>query len=226
MLAAVLLIALLLVATPAKHIAEGEKAMVALEYETAAYELMLAATDPTATEAQRVHAHLRAGVAHRILGRDTDARVNFRYVLLRAPSTTLDETTSPKVRLFFESVRQEIDAERAAQDTSAANAIANAQANALTSPQTNAPSNAPASESAGMSASSLAGAVVVALGVVTLIGGAGGVAYAETSLADGSRAGGERTSLRTMGQWSVASAGVGALVAAGGAALFIAGAAP
>ena len=180
MLEAVLLFALMLVATPAQHIAEGEKAMGALEYETAAYELMLAATDPSATEKERVHAHLRAGIAHRILGRDTDARANFRYVLLRAPSTTLDAATSPKVRLFFESVRQEIDAEHAAQSANAsasAAAVATARGNA----EPGATSSAPPS---GMSAGALAGVVVVVLGVAALVGGAGGVAYAESSLGD------------------------------------------
>jgi hypothetical protein len=208
-----LLLALWMMASPAQHIADGEKAMAALEYETAAYELMLAATDPKATEAQRVHAHLRAGIAHRILGRDTDARVNFRYVLLRAPTTTLDESTSPKVRLFFESVRQEIDAERASAPV--AQPVVEAAA---------APPAEPARE--GMSAGAMAGAAVAALGVVTLVGGAGGLVFAENALSDPSRAGAERTSLRTIGQTATVGVGVGALVAAAGAALFLVGDAP
>lgn len=74
---------------------------------------MLAATDPAATDDEKLRAHLLAGIAHRVLGKDLDARVSFRYVLLHAPATTLPADSPPKVALFFESIRQELEAERA-----------------------------------------------------------------------------------------------------------------
>lgn len=90
----------------------GEKALAELEYEQAAEDLMRAASAADATPAQRHQAHLKAGIANRILGRDVDARLNFRAVLLAAPDTQLPEGTPPKVLSFFESVRQEVLLER------------------------------------------------------------------------------------------------------------------
>lgn len=88
--------------------------MADLEYEAAAEDLMRAAAAADATDEQRLQAHLLAGIANRILGRDVDARLNFRSVLLAAPQTRLPEGTSPKVLSFFETVRQEVELERRA----------------------------------------------------------------------------------------------------------------
>ena len=103
--------------TAGELIARGEKLFADLEYDAAAAELMRAAAAPDASAAQRVHAHLLAGVANRVAGRDAEARLNFRNVLFAAPSPRLPEGTSPKVGSFFEAVRQEVDAERAAGKT-------------------------------------------------------------------------------------------------------------
>lgn len=209
--ARVLLLAALVVAvaptvaptvTPAQHLARGEQALASLDYEIAAEELMRAATAPEASEAEKLRANLLAGLAHRILGRDLEARINFRYVLLRAPDTRLAADTPPKVALFFESVRQEIDAERAARPDLAVES---------------APSTPPTPPSEpGPSAFMLAGTVAGGAGVLALLGGVGGIAYAETSLADPARPGAERSSLRTVGQVSAAGAAAGALLAVAG----------
>jgi hypothetical protein len=103
--------------TAVELLARGEKLLADLEYDAAAAELMRAAAAPDATDAQRVRAHLLAGVANRVAGRDADARLNFRNVLFAAPGTRLPEGTSPKVASFFEAVRQEVEAERAAGKT-------------------------------------------------------------------------------------------------------------
>jgi hypothetical protein len=113
-----LLLAALLLAAPepaAELLARGESLLEDLEYDLAAEELMRAAAARDATPAQRTRAHLLAGIANRIAGRDVDARLSFRNVLLAAPDTELPENTSPKVRAFFEAVRQEVAAERAAE---------------------------------------------------------------------------------------------------------------
>lgn len=105
--------------TAAELLARGEKLLAELEYDAAAAELMRAAAAPDANEAERLKAHLLAGIANRVAGRDTEARLNFRNVLLAAPDTHLPEATSPKVLSFFEAVRQEVDAERASRPNAA-----------------------------------------------------------------------------------------------------------
>lgn len=199
LLAAAIIAAAAPIVTPAQHLARGERALADLEYEVAAEELMRAATSPQASDAEKLRANLLAGIAHRILGRDLEARINFRYVLLRAPDSKLDEGSPPKVSLFFESVRQEVEAERPA-------------ATPPPTPTSSPPPPAPP-PAAGPAPGVIAGAVVGAGGVVVLLGGAGGLAFAETSLADPGRPGADRTSLRTVGQLSAAGAGAGALLA-------------
>lgn len=190
--------------TPGDLLAASEAAMAALEYELAADQAMLAATAPGASDEEKVRANVLAGVAHRILGRDLEARINFRYVLLRAPGTRLAPDTPPKVALFFESVRQEVEAERAAQASA-------------TAPEPPHPASAPAAPSGLL----IAGAVTGGAGALLLLGGAGGLALAETSLADPAKPSGERTSLRTLGQLSVAVGGAGVLLAGAGAVLLV-----
>ncbi|MBI1946010.1 MAG: hypothetical protein HYS27_09955 [Deltaproteobacteria bacterium] len=189
--------------TPAQHLARGEAAMAALDYEIAADELMRAATAPEASDDEKLRANLLAGIAHRILGRDLEARINFRYVLLRAPETTLDADAPPKVALFFASVRQEVEAERAA------------QAPALPRPEA-LPAPVPPAQQDGPSTAVVAGAVVAGAGAVVLVGGAGGLAYAESALADPTRPGAERGALRAVGQVSAVGAGAGVLLAIAG----------
>jgi hypothetical protein len=109
-----LLCSALLSASPSatELLSRGDALLADLEYEEAAEELMRAASAPDATEDQRMEAHLKAGIAHRIVGRDVEARLNFRTVLLARPDTRLPPGTSPKVLTFFESVREEVVLER------------------------------------------------------------------------------------------------------------------
>ena len=76
-----------------------------------------------------VQANLLAGIANRISGHDVEARVNFRYVLLRKPDWQLDEQTPPKVALFFAGIRQELIAEKSANGPNPATATRDALMN-------------------------------------------------------------------------------------------------
>jgi hypothetical protein len=97
----------------AERIAKGEALMEALDYEEAAEELMIALGDPRASDEELIRANLLAGVANRVLDRNVEARLNFHYVLTRAPSTALPPDTAPKIATFFELVRREVEAEQA-----------------------------------------------------------------------------------------------------------------
>jgi len=99
---------LMLSASPETHLTAGRDAYEALEYEAASFEFMSVTIDPAATEDQRLQAHLGAGMANRIIGRDTDARLNFLYVLKRRPDHALPADAPPKVLFLFEAVRQEV----------------------------------------------------------------------------------------------------------------------
>ena len=108
--------------TPAEHIDRGMRALEMLDYDVAAFELSVAATDPSADDAQRIQAHLYAGIAQRVLGNDTEARLHFIYVLRHAPSTELPAAQPPKIQMFWELVRSELslDAHRDAASPSTA----------------------------------------------------------------------------------------------------------
>ena len=97
---------------------EYEKAQVAfddMEYTMASTILMTIITSPTATEVQRRQAHLLNGRVLRIMGKDVEARLSFIYVLKHDPSIALPDDAAPKVKSFYELVRQEVLATTAAQ---------------------------------------------------------------------------------------------------------------
>jgi hypothetical protein len=209
------LIALIAVnVTPAERIAHGQQLLNELEYEQAADELTQAAVDPAATEEERIRANLLAGIAHRVIGRDVEARSNFRYVLLRSPGWQLGDDTPPKVRLFFETVRQELLAERA--PPTQQDPPPTAAPPATTTPVADAP----------MAGATIAGGALTAAGALAVVVGAGGLLFAETALADPTRLGGDRTDLRNVGKWSAGGAVAGVVVAGAGAALFLVGGSP
>jgi hypothetical protein len=108
----------------AQRIAKGESELHSLDYEAAADDLLAAAADESATDDERLQANLLGGIANRIVGREVEARLNFRYVLLRHPETQLPPDTPPKVTGFFALVKQEIAAERATTTTPASPAPA------------------------------------------------------------------------------------------------------
>lgn len=97
----------------AERITRAETALESLDFEEAASELMVALGDARATEEELLHATLLAGITNRVLDRNVEARMNFHYVLTRAPDTKLAPDTSPKIGTFFELVRREVKAENA-----------------------------------------------------------------------------------------------------------------
>lgn len=91
-----------------QRLANAQAELEELEYEQAAYELSVALSDPRMTDDQRFRANLMAGIANRIIGRDVDARLNFLYVLRRDPDVKLPASAPPKIRTFFDLVREEV----------------------------------------------------------------------------------------------------------------------
>lgn len=98
--------------TAAERIARGKEALQNLEYEAAAEELTIVAVQKEATTEERVEANLYAGIAHRVLGRDVDAKLNFVYVLTHAPQTELPAGTPPKIQNFYDLIRFELEQNR------------------------------------------------------------------------------------------------------------------
>lgn len=84
-----------------------------LDYDRAADLWLEVIGNPDTTDALRFEANLQAGAIERIRGNDTEARFHFQYVLRKDPDFRLPDETPPKVRNFFELVRQEVKAERA-----------------------------------------------------------------------------------------------------------------
>jgi hypothetical protein len=66
---------------------------------------------PDITPEQRLFASVRAGTIERIRGRNLEARIHFQYVLKKAPDHQLPAGTEPKIKDFFELVRQEVKEE-------------------------------------------------------------------------------------------------------------------
>jgi hypothetical protein len=86
--------------------AEGD-----LDYDRAADLWLEVIGNPETSDTLRFEANLSAGAIERIRGNDTEARFHFQYVLRQDPEFRLPDDTPPKVRNFFELVRQEVKAE-------------------------------------------------------------------------------------------------------------------
>ena len=99
------------------RIDRGKAALENLDYDAAADEFTFAAVHKDATLEERVQANLYAGIAHRILGRDVDAKLNFVFVLKQAPETQLPPGTQPKISNFYDLIRLEIAPNKPATST-------------------------------------------------------------------------------------------------------------
>jgi hypothetical protein len=191
-------------ASAAARIAKGNAALEALEFDEAADILMQVVVDPNATDDERFEANLLAGTAHRILGHDDEARLCFRYVILKRPAFRMNPAKSPKVVQFFDLVRQEVEAENAA----------HAGMNQERPTSTNPPVVAADAESG-----SVLPAVLVGGGALTLVAGAALVAFAEVSLGEPHTAEAQESLVWT-GRGGLIVASAGAIAAAGGVALW------
>jgi hypothetical protein len=98
--------------TASQRLDHAQAMIDALDYAEAADEAGFVISDPSASQAERLKANIIAGSANRIIGRDTDARLNFRYVLATDPAFSLPPSTPPKVLNYFELVRQELRSEQ------------------------------------------------------------------------------------------------------------------
>jgi hypothetical protein len=198
--------------TATELLVRGEQALADLEYDLAAEELMRAATAPDATDAQRLRAHLLAGTANRVAGKDVDAQINFRYVLSRAPETQLPANSPPKVLSFFEAVRQDL----LAQNEAARQAAAQQALQAHGEPERR-DGGAPADDVSPAPPSGFPLAWVVAGSGAALAVIAGGTLGAvEIYLADASAPGDARGTAQMIGMGATGVLAVGTVAAAGG----------
>ena len=108
MLFAVAAAAALISATPAALLETARNAERELEYQQAKAALVELFAAPGVTEEELIQGHLLAGGIERVLENDTEARLHFLYVLRRRPDHALAESQPPKVRNFFELVREEV----------------------------------------------------------------------------------------------------------------------
>lgn len=108
-------------APPGETLRRAERECAELEYELCAESAMAVAVDDAATVEERTRARFIAGSAQRVMGKDVDARLTFRALLLEAPEFTPPVETPAKVSQFFILVQTEVADERA-RSTANANA--------------------------------------------------------------------------------------------------------
>ncbi len=193
-----------LAGTPAEDLAEARSAEAELDYQRAKILLVGLLDRADLSETESLEAHYLAGQIERILGNDTEARLHFMSVLNKQPEWPLAAETPPKVRTFFELVREEVKERRRAEE---ANKV-----------EAKAPVPAPAPKGPPVLGIAVAGGGAAVM-VVGLVGGvAGEMMFAQTDAAFEDRAVARTLAI---GGWTAAA--VGALVGAGGAALLVAG---
>lgn len=175
----------------AELLAAAKRAERDLEYPQAKTTLVELFSTPGVSEAALIEGHFLAGAIERVLESDTEARLHFLYVLKRQPDYPLAEDTPPKVRNFFELVREEVKAEQ--------------KKNELPPPP---PPPPPKETSLLGPVVAGVGGVVAAVGVVTAVVG-------EVTFSEASRPFAEREGGRTMALagWAGAALGVGVGVA-------------
>jgi hypothetical protein len=84
------------------------EAEAGLDYELAGELWMEVILHPEVSEAQRFLGHLRSGIVQRVQSNNVEARIHFLYVLQHEPAFELGPEHAPKIRNFFELVRQEV----------------------------------------------------------------------------------------------------------------------
>ncbi len=183
----------------AELLERAKKAERELEYPQAKTILVELFSTAGVSEDALIEGHLLAGAIERVLENDTEARLHFLYVLRRRPAYVLAEDAPPKVRNFFELVREELKAEQKPEPTKA--------------PETT-PAPAPKETSlVGPIVAGLGGAVAVASLATAMVG--------ESTFADAKADFKDREGGRTLALagWTGAAIGVGVGVA--GAVLWV-----
>ena len=195
---------LLLSATPAQDLSEARAAEADLDYQRAKILLVGLLDRRDLSEQEQLESHFLAGQIERILGNDTEARLHFFSVLSKKPDWALAPETPPKVRTFFELVREEVKERQRAEEAK--------KPIVVEAPPPPAPPPAP-----------IVGTVVAGSGGAVLVAGVaagvvGELMFAKTDVPFEDRAVG-----RTIALVGWAGAGIGALVGVGGLALLVAG---
>lgn len=173
-------------------IRSAEAAEADLEYDHAAELWLEVLAQPGLSVDDRVRALFRLGAVQRVRGIDSEARAHFRSVLELRPDFVVPEDAPPKVRGFFELVRQEVAVTRPAatpstsSTTSATPPASSAAPPSATGAGVATASSTPAAAAAPAATPSLlptallvGGAGAAALGVVGI--GVGGWARLESS---------------------------------------------
>jgi len=199
---ALLLATVLMSATSAEVLVAARAAEAELDYPKARSLIteLLARTDAAPLEV--LEAHVLAGQIERTAGNDDGAREHFLFVLRRDVAWTLPANAPPKVRTFFELVRDDVVAESKA---TVAPAIADGP---LLSPATKAPP--------------IAGFVVAGVGAAVAVAGVATAAIGESGFADAGSAFEERASNRAVALAGWSGVAVGVVVGVVGIALLVA----
>lgn len=194
-----------------ERLARAEQLKDELEYEAARQELMDVLADPRATEDELLRAHMSAGEIARVMERDVDARMHFLYVLSRRPDVVMPDDRPPKIRTFFELVRQEV------LDRNAREAALSARPPVDTAPMPE--GRAPSSEPEGTPPFlAIAGGGVLGIAAIALVAALALAAFGEFAYADAGRAVDERILARNLaivGWGGAVLAAVPALVGGG-----------
>ncbi len=198
---ALLLATVLMGATSAEVLVSARAAEADLDYPKARALIgeLLARSDAAPVEV--LQAHVLAGQIERTSGNDDGAREHFLIVLRKDPAWVLPDNAPPKVRTFFELLREDVQAERREAE----------KIMVAPTPTTTAP--AKASPVAGFVVGGV-GAVVVVAGAVTGVVGELGFANANADFEN--RAGSRAIALAG---WS--GVAVGVVVGVVGAALLL-----
>ncbi len=213
-----LLIALLFACqspSPDTRLRAAEDAMDRLEHRLALDELAYVMSAPDATDDQLVRAHLLAGIAQRLAGSDTEARMHFLTALRMHPDATLparSESASPRVKQFFEDVRREAAGPPPAPLPPAAPADPAAQAQ-------DGGAAAAAAPARGFPWLLVGGATTVGVSAVVAVALWSGTVYASSVVTD---VGGDtetRQTAQSLGQLALLGAGIGVLGVFAGAGL-------
>lgn len=201
--------------TPKERIERGKVALDQLEYESAAEEMTIVAVSKDATLEEQVEANLYAGIAHRVLGRDVDAKLNFVFVLTHAPETKLPANTTPKIQNFYDLIRLEVERTRRVEKQ--VDSPAPTASSTLPDETASATTTAESKPAGAASPVLISLAIAGAGGVAALV--AGGIALgADVALGAADTSRGTKEAAYIVGYPSLAMAAVGAAVAVGGAA--------
>lgn len=159
-------------------IERATRAEEGLDYDRASDLWIEVIAHPASTEEQRIVANFRAGSVARIRDKDVEARMHYVYVLERIPDYTLPDQTSPRIRNFFELVRQEVRSRLEREESGAQERAAETPPPppSPVEPEPRGGAAAPTDEAPDDSPSLLLISGAAAVGVGAVLGAIGGVA--------------------------------------------------